>query len=797
MLYDLVSSEKLDGLVIWGAVGALIAREEIQAFCHRYDALPAVSGLPLVSIALRLDNIPSVLADNYGGMRQAIVHLIEDHDCCRIAYVKGMEHFNEHEERYRAYLEVLDEYGISFDPNLVVSRGDTHEDLDRPSGDMAVRILLDQRKAKFDALVINNDPQALSALKALQARRLYVPEDILIASFDNAEEARCSTPPITTVPFPAYELGWQAVEVLLKQLQGQDVPEQVIVPTNLIIRQSCGCLNPAVVQAGLCPVTTVKTEESFEIMLACQRETLIREIAQLIGISEDSLEWIRDLLDGFVGGIQEQSPGIFLQTLNKVLAQMIATNGDMDRWHAVLSTLRRKVQPYMTDSTMVARAENLWQQARTMIGETIKRVQAYQHVQSKQQTQTLRRIEETLLTSFDIKELLSVLTRELPNLDIPGYYLSRYENPDAPAEWSQLMLAYNDENGMADLGSHGQRFPSLQLVPTALLSENRQYSFVVEPLFFQEKQLGFVLFDSTPAQGDVFEVLRGQISNALQGAQLVKAVQKHASELAIAYEEIQILNNQLKEENLRMGAELDVSRRIQQMVLPSSEELQQISGVDIVGYMQPADEVGGDYYDVLQNCKKLLIGIGDVTGHGLESGVLMLMTQATIRTLIEHGETDLKAILSTLNRVILKNARRMGVDKTLAFALVNYQDKQVKIVGQHEEVLVVRKGGQVERIDTVNLGFPIGLEEEIADWVAEASVVLNSGDGIVLYTDGITEAEDEAGKQYGIERFCETVSRNWPHSVQEIRHAVIQDVVRHTRKHKLYDDLTLVVLKQQ
>jgi sigma-B regulation protein RsbU (phosphoserine phosphatase) len=84
--------------------------------------------------------------------------------------------------------------------------------------------------------------------------------------------------------------------------------------------------------------------------------------------------------------------------------------------------------------------------------------------------------------------------------------------------------------------------------------------------------------------------------------------------------------------------------------------------------MKPADEVGGDYYDVLKEDGVIHIGIGDVTGHGLESGVLMLMTQTVIRTLIEHGETDPVAFVNTLNRTIYKNVHRMRTDKTLTFA---------------------------------------------------------------------------------------------------------------------------------
>jgi serine phosphatase RsbU (regulator of sigma subunit) len=81
-----------------------------------------------------------------------------------------------------------------------------------------------------------------------------------------------------------------------------------------------------------------------------------------------------------------------------------------------------------------------------------------------------------------------------------------------------------------------------------------------------------------------------------------------------------------------MSAELAVSRKLQQMLLPKEHELNQIPGLEIAGFMEPATEVGGDYYDVLNHNGNVKIGIGDVTGHGLESGVVMLMTQTATRT---------------------------------------------------------------------------------------------------------------------------------------------------------------------
>ena len=74
--------------------------------------------------------------------------------------------------------------------------------------------------------------------------------------------------------------------------------------------------------------------------------------------------------------------------------------------------------------------------------------------------------------------------------------------------------------------------------------------------------------------------------------------------------------SRLRAENIRISAELDITRRLQQMNLPQESELQAVEGLEIAGFMEPADEVGGDYYDVLNCNGKVKIGIGDVTGHG-------------------------------------------------------------------------------------------------------------------------------------------------------------------------------------
>lgn len=265
---------------------------------------------------------------------------------------------------------------------------------------------------------------------------------------------------------------------------------------------------------------------------------------------------------------------------------------------------------------------------------------------------------------------------------------------------------------------------------------------------------------------------------------------------ASLFEETTALNRKLQAENLRISAELSVAAKIQQIILPTAEEISRISQLQLAAFMLPADEVGGDYYDILQVGDRVTVAIGDVTGHGLASGVLMMQTQIALRTLLENSEFDDIRLLGKLNQSLYRNLQRMREDRNLSLSVVTHQDAQVSISGQHEDILLVDKSGSSSLIDTIDLGFPVGLEEDIANHLDTVNLSLGVGDGIVLYTDGITEAEDSGGSQYGMDRLRAVVEQQWHNSVQEIVDAVIDDVRSHIRSGPVVDDITLVILKQ-
>ncbi|MBP0024917.1 MAG: SpoIIE family protein phosphatase [Roseofilum sp. SID2] len=253
----------------------------------------------------------------------------------------------------------------------------------------------------------------------------------------------------------------------------------------------------------------------------------------------------------------------------------------------------------------------------------------------------------------------------------------------------------------------------------------------------------------------------------------------------------------LKLENLRLATEVEITSRLQKILLPNTESLPVIEDLEIAGFMETADEVGGDYYDVFLQDKGIIVSIGDVTGHGLESGVLAIMVQTAIRCLSYSQFADIKDFFTILNRTILENIERMNSDKHLTLSLLEYNEGVLRLSGQHESLIIVRSMGEVECIDTLDLGFPIGLDRNVGTFFHQLELALNPGDVAVLYTDGITEAENLDKVHYGIDRLCTMIKSDRHQSADEIKTAIIADLKHYIGTQKIYDDITLIILKRK
>ncbi|MCP4347734.1 MAG: SpoIIE family protein phosphatase [Desulfobacterales bacterium] len=247
---------------------------------------------------------------------------------------------------------------------------------------------------------------------------------------------------------------------------------------------------------------------------------------------------------------------------------------------------------------------------------------------------------------------------------------------------------------------------------------------------------------------------------------------------------------ELREARDALWGEMELAKKIQTVLLPEKPEM---FGYDISASIEPADEVGGDYYDVISVGGYDWIVIGDVTGHGVSSGLVMMMVQTAIYTvLLENPEVLPSDLLAVINKTIYQNVEKMGESKHMTIVvLAGDSNGEFTFAGLHEDILIRRaSSGKVEEIETS--GMWIGLEPDISHFLKERSLKLEPGDCMVLFTDGITEAMDKHGDLYGNERLVDIVEEfgNDPASV------IHNNIIDSLENYKKLDDVTLVVVKR-
>ncbi|HEY3495694.1 MAG TPA: substrate-binding domain-containing protein [Polyangiaceae bacterium] len=189
-----------------------------------------------VTLGFELPGLPSVTVDDQTGIFQAVGHLVKRHERRRIAFITGPEGSVDGQHRFTAYRMALESLGLALDPALVAAGN-----YETRSGGAAIR-QLKRQSARFDALVCANDLMAIGASEALRAAGKRVPEEISIVGFDDLEDASFASPSLTTIRQPLMELGAAAARLTWTRTAGEDA-ERTVVPTPLVIRESCGCLS--------------------------------------------------------------------------------------------------------------------------------------------------------------------------------------------------------------------------------------------------------------------------------------------------------------------------------------------------------------------------------------------------------------------------------------------------------------------------------------------------------------------------------------------------------------------------
>lgn len=265
-----------------------------------------------------------------------------------------------------------------------------------------------------------------------------------------------------------------------------------------------------------------------------------------------------------------------------------------------------------------------------------------------------------------------------------------------------------------------------------------------------------------------------------------------AQQVSVSIENAFLYENLAEQE--RMRHELSIARQIQMSSLPSATP--QIAGLDISGRSIPALEVGGDFFDYLDGSgNDVMVIIGDVSGKGTSAALYMSKVQGILRSLHQFGLAPQELFLRA-NRLLCADLQKNSFITATA-ALFLPQQRKVRLVrAGHLPVFIYRSStGRVERIVPRGLGLGLSDAAIFASELEERTENYREGDIVVLISDGVTEARDPAGQEYGEDRLTEVIRSAAALTAQEIRDRVVAELSAFGEGEDPHDDQTVVVIR--
>ena len=268
----------------------------------------------------------------------------------------------------------------------------------------------------------------------------------------------------------------------------------------------------------------------------------------------------------------------------------------------------------------------------------------------------------------------------------------------------------------------------------------------------------------------------------------LKVLTTLASVAAIRVENARLTEEQMERE--RLEREQQVASEIQQRFLPATAPL--VAGYELQGISFPCYEIGGDYYDFIQREDgRLVVALGDVSGKGTAAALLMSSLHAAV-----HAQADihnsLAKTIGAVNRYLVDSipANRFV---TLFYAELNPKNGALAFLNAgHNPPLIVHAGGTMEQL--ASGGLPLGIMPN-ADF-REGRTQLHPGDVLVIYSDGVSEATNPSGEEFGPTRLYEVVARNLDGSAAGIRDRIESALTKFCQGTPAADDITLVICKR-
>ncbi|MDR0569431.1 MAG: helix-turn-helix domain-containing protein [Spirochaetaceae bacterium] len=494
-VYSLANLENLDGLISWSSsIRYTESAEEFEDFHKGFDPLP------YVTLAYKVPGHPCVQFDAYNGMKSLAAHFITVHHARRIAFLQGPTFHQSAASRLRGYRDALKEGGLPFDPDLVT------EPFNWNCGGEAAAQLYEKRGytpgRDFDTLIGSSDMMVFSAAHYFRKKGWHIPLDYHAGGFNNSGESRILESPLSTVHMPYAELSSESFRIMLKLLSGKKKRgiEDVSLPSEVIIRESCGCLaaHTEMKPSG----QRLSPEESVNRLLEMAAESSAFYSVRLNPAA------MRALASPIIRAFFYEPKERFFQVFEKGLSRFFTAGYDPE---TLISLLERMFASGLMPEDKILRASSVYGAVFRMQ----ERLGAQARYAAEKGNSILNSLKCELLGTRDRKALVQSLARYLPAIGITAGGIALFEDEKI----SVWIGGFSPEGIMP---GKEQRFPAKLLTPENLKNRFADGIFMVQPLFIENQSLGYFIHNAPFREGLIFEELRSAISYALKGIALME-----------------------------------------------------------------------------------------------------------------------------------------------------------------------------------------------------------------------------------------------------------------------------------
>ncbi|MGC8770482.1 MAG: helix-turn-helix domain-containing protein [Brevinematia bacterium] len=507
-IYEFANSHHIDGIIMMSSslCSYHINEIEFENFCNKFkDKF-------IVSIGKEIKQGSSILVDNKQGMKELLTHLIENHNYRKIVFVKGPENNFEANERFLAYKEILEKYEIPFNENYVIPGMFLRE-----SGKKAVSIILDERNLDFEAIVAPNDIVAMQIIQELAFRGIRVPEDKAVVGFDDIKDAINFLKPLTTVHQPLFDIGYKSIRTLFEMMCGHNINQKVILPTKIVVRESCGCKCITTNENKLRKIIKGnKKIENFDGL----KDALIQDLSDLLyeqfaNIIDNKLllEWSQDLVESIINDINEIKEENFLSTLSEILSGSINNREDAYFWNFIIIHIFNSINNINSPKRQTFINE-LKKKAKFIIDEIKERKMGYPILETRAMEFDFFMLTQSLTSCFDFKTLSDIIYKNFPEMGIKSIYIFLFDNKDA--KYSKLIISYENKSNIM-FYEDSTFFLTKDILPGGLKNLSNDHPFVIAILSFYNELIGYVIYEFENKDMEIFELLNIQLSNTIKG----------------------------------------------------------------------------------------------------------------------------------------------------------------------------------------------------------------------------------------------------------------------------------------